>query len=127
MGHQGRPRRAGAADGRAVGLQFGGQWTDGTGARENALVLDGALHPIHEDVRWSYDEGNWTSPWRLTSDSVDLELRPFWDHASATDLTVLSSAAHQVFGRWHGTVRSRGERVEIDGVPGFAEDVRNRW
>ncbi len=116
-----------ATDGRAVGLQFGGRWTDGTGAHENAIVIDGRLYPIHEDVAWRYNSYDWLAPWRLTSKSLDLELQPFWDHASTTDLKVLSTAAHQVFGHWHGSVRTGGERIEVDGVLGFAEDVRNRW
>ena len=114
-------------DGRAVGLQFGGKWTDGTGARENAIVIDGTLYPIHEDVEWLYDEGDWMDTWRLKSASVDLELRPFWNHSSATDLRILSSAANQVFGHWYGFVQTPRGEVEIDGVVGFAEDVRNRW
>ncbi len=30
-------------------------------------------------------------------------------------------------GTWHGTVTAGGEQLEVDGVLGFAEDVRNRW
>lgn len=115
------------ADGRAVGLQMGGKWTDGTGARENAVIIEGTLHPIHEDLEWTYDEDAWMQPWRARSASVDLELRPFWNHASSTDLRLLSTAANQVFGHWHGTIVTAGETLEIDGVMGFAEDVRNRW
>ena len=115
------------ADGRALGLQFGGKWTDGTGQRENAVVVDGTLFPLHEDLIWSYDDNDWLAPWRLTSPSVDLELRPFWDHDAVMDLGVVSSVAHQVFGTWHGTVTAGGEQLEVDGVLGFAEDVRNRW
>lgn len=115
------------ADGRAVGIQLGGKWTDGTGARENAVIVDGTLHPIHEDLEWTYDEGDWMSPWRARSASVDLELRPFWNHASATDLRLLSTAANQVFGHWHGTISTPEGELGIDGVMGFAEDVRNRW
>ena len=115
------------ADGRTVGLQFGGKWTDGTGSRENAIVVDGALFPLHEDLDWRYDPSAWLTPWRLRSESVDLVLHPFWDHAAVTDVGVLSMKAHQVFGRWSGTVTVRGERLPIDGVLGFAEDVQNRW
>ncbi|MDO5534674.1 MAG: DUF2804 domain-containing protein [Propionibacteriaceae bacterium] len=116
-----------ASDGRALGLQFGGKWTDGTGQRENGVVVDGTLHPVHEDLTWDYDERDWLAPWRLTSASVDLELRPFWDHDAVMDLGVVSSVAHQVFGTWHGTVRVGGQDITIDGLTGFAEDVRNRW
>ena len=114
-------------DGRAVGLQFGGKWTDGTGSRENAVVLGGTLYPLHEDLEWLYDPEDWTGPWSVQSESVDLVLDPFWDHAAITDLGVLAMKAHQVFGRWRGTVIAGGQRLAIDGVLGFAEDVRNRW
>lgn len=115
------------ADGRAVGLQVGGKWTDGTGSRENAVVLDGRLHPIHEDLQWGYSPEDWLAPWTLRSESVDLALDPFWDHDAITDVGVLSMKAHQVFGYWHGTVVAGGERLQIDGLLGFAEDVQNRW
>lgn len=38
-----------------IGLNFGGQWTDGTGMTENAIFIDGAMTKIHEDVVFSYD------------------------------------------------------------------------
>ena len=74
-----------------------------------------------------YDPEEWTAPWSVRSESVDLILEPFWDHAAVTDLGVLAMRAHQVFGRWHGTVIAGGKRHAVDGVLGFAEDVRNRW
>ncbi len=39
------------ADGRVVGVQVGGAWTDGTGCTENALIVDGRLHKIGEELR----------------------------------------------------------------------------
>ncbi|WP_454261339.1 DUF2804 family protein [Pseudoxanthomonas mexicana] len=35
-----------ASDGRSIGLQVGGRWTDGTGATENAVIVGGVLHNI---------------------------------------------------------------------------------
>ena len=40
---------------------------------------------------------------------------------------VVSSVPHQVFGHWHGRVTAGGEDLVVDGVLGFAEDVRTRW
>ena len=121
----------GAATGRAgghhVGLQFGGRWTDGTGSRENAPVVDGRLFPVHEDLTWEYDDADWLAPWRISSPSVDVVMEPFHDRAAVTDLGVLSMRVHQVFGHYSGWVRAGDERIEIDGLLGFAEDVRNRW
>lgn len=118
---------AGDEEAMAVGLQFGGKWTDGTGSRENAITIDGRLYPIHEDVQWDYTFGDWDQPWHLHSDSVDLRLEPFWDHDAVTDLGVLAMKAHQVFGYFSGTVTVEGRDIVIDRMLGFAEDVRNRW
>lgn len=118
---------AGTSGGHAVGLQLGGRWTDGTGSRENAVVVDGRLHPIHEDLSWEYHHTNWLAPWRIRSESVDVSLTPFWDHAGATELGVLSMRSHQVFGHYNGRVRLPAGEVPIAGLLGFAEDVRNRW
>jgi len=118
---------AGRSGGHDLGLQFGGKWTDGTGSRENALQVDGRLFPIHEDLTWVYDHSDWLAPWRISSPSVEVVLEPFWDHAAITDLGVLSMKAHQVFGHYSGWVRAGEDRIEVDGVLGFAEDVRNRW
>ena len=45
----------GLVDGRRVGMQVGGKWTDGTGMTENSLVVDGRLSKISEDLVWEYD------------------------------------------------------------------------
>lgn len=112
---------------RAVGLQFGGKWTDGTGSRENAITIDGRLYPLHEDIQWDYTFGDWDKPWHLHSDSLDVRLEPFWNHDAVTDFGVLAMKAHQVFGYFSGTVVADGREIEIDRMLGFAEDVRNRW
>ncbi|WP_077690355.1 MULTISPECIES: DUF2804 family protein [Nocardiopsis] len=39
-----------------------------------------------------------------------------------------SSATHQLFGHYTGTVRTdKGESVGVDGLLGFAEHVHMRW
>ncbi|WP_182171651.1 DUF2804 domain-containing protein [Flaviflexus equikiangi] len=118
---------SGMVGSRAIGLQFGGRWTDGTGSRENAITVDGRLYPLHEDIAWDYVPGAWDQPWHLKSPSVDLWLEPLWDHDAVTDLGVLAMKAHQIFGFFHGTVTVDGHVIQIDRMLGFAEDVRNRW
>lgn len=39
---------SGTTDGLVIGLLLGAKWTDGTGAAENALLVDGHLHKISE-------------------------------------------------------------------------------
>ena len=118
-------------DGRehALGIQVGGAWTDGTGSTENAITLDGRLHPVHEDLLWTYDRADWTGPWRVRAPSgaLDLELRPAYERRDRLQLGVLFNETHQCFGTWHGTVTVDGVPLAVGGVRGWAEEVRNRW
>src|SRR6185436_3904336 len=63
---------SGVQDGRTIGLQLGGRWTDGTGMTENALCLDGRLHKIGDDVQFAYDTRDFMKPWTLSSPRVAL-------------------------------------------------------
>ena len=119
---------SGLVDGRVIGVQVGGRWTDGTGSTENALVVDGRVHKISEELSWRYDTRDWLAPWRVRGDLADLTFTPFWNHSSATNLGILAQRANQCFGHWSGWMRDdAGARVRVDGVLGWAEDVHNRW
>jgi len=119
---------SGLVDGRVIGVQVGGRWTDGTGSTENALVVDGRVHKISEELSWRYDTRDWLAPWRVRGDLADLTFTPFWNHSSATNLGILAQRANQCFGHWSGWMRDdAGESVSVDGVLGWAEDVHNRW
>lgn len=118
----------GVVEGRVIGLQVGGAWTDGTGSTENALFVDGRAHKIGEDLAWTYDRREWTAPWRVRGARVDVTLTPFHERASRMNLGLLASEIHQCFGRWTGwVVDDAGARVRVDGVIGWAEEARNRW
>ena len=120
-----------AADGRNVGLQFGGKWTEGTGHTENGLCVDGHLTKIHDELEWTYDWDRPLDPWRVHDTAgglVDATLTPVHDKHSRTSLGVLAMEVHQVFGTWAGTLRTdAGEELAFDGVVGWAEEARNRW
>lgn len=117
-----------STDGRLVGLQFGGKWTEGTGYTENAVCVDGRLRKISEELVWEYDWDRPLQPWRVTGDGVDATLTPTFDRYDNTDLKVLKMEVHQCFGTWSGTVVGPdGAELRIDGVDGFAEEARNRW
>ncbi|MCX6503294.1 MAG: DUF2804 domain-containing protein [Microbacterium sp.] len=118
---------SGVSEGRILGLQVGGQWTDGTGVTENGVIIDGRLHKIHDELRWDYDLTDPLRPWRVTGGGLDATLEPFYDKRSATNLGVLSSRTDQCFGRWSGTFRTDEAAVSFDGIDGWAEDVHNRW
>ena len=116
---------------RLVGLQFGGKWTEGTSATENALCIDGHLTKISEELEWTYSWDEPMRPWRVRTpgnDRVDVTLTPTFDRYDNTDLKVLKMQVHQCFGTWNGRiVGDDGVPVQIDGIRGFAEEARNRW
>lgn len=39
-------------DGRVIGIQVGGKWTEGTGSTENAITVGTKLFKISEELRW---------------------------------------------------------------------------
>lgn len=122
---------SGYTDGRTVGLQFGGQWTRGTGMTENALCVDGLLTKIGEELEWSYDLADPLASWRVrtpSSDLVDLVFTPFHERADRTDAGVIINDTTQCFGRYNGTVRTDdGSTVAVHDLLGFAEHVHMRW
>ncbi|MFN8022664.1 MAG: DUF2804 domain-containing protein [Acidimicrobiales bacterium] len=120
-----------AHDGRVIGLQFGGKWTEGTDATENALCIDGRLTKIGVELEWTYDWDHPMRPWRVRTpdgEQVDAVLTPSFDRYDVTDLKVLKMEVHQCFGTWSGRViGDDGVPVEFEGIRGFAEEARNRW
>lgn len=119
---------AGVVGGHTIGLQLGGRWTDGTGSTENALVVDGRLHKLREELVWSWTPGRWTDPWHVRGDAADLTFTPFFDRVALTDLRVVRSSTHQCFGTWTGwALADDGTRWQVDGIEGSAEDVEQRW
>jgi hypothetical protein len=121
---------AGRCGGHVIGLNLGAQWTTGTGATENGVVVDGHLHKLHEDVVFTCDPSDFTRPWRLRSagtDAVDLEFTPFYERHSRANLIVISARGSQCFGHFTGTVRAGGQTFAVDGLRGWAEECRWRW
>lgn len=119
-----------ASGGAVVGLQFGGTWTEGTGATENGVLIDGRLTKIGQELRWEYRWDQPTRPWRVVSPdgALDATLTPRYDKHSKIEALVLGTETHQVFGRWSGSFTDdAGTTVAFDDIQGFAEESRSRW
>ena len=121
----------GLVDGRRVGIQVGGKWTDGTGMTENSLVVDGRLSKVSEDLVWEYDPSDWLRPWHVRtprSDRVALVFTPEFDKRGRLHAGVASSRTDQCFGSWSGrVVTDEGEAIAVDGLQGWAEECTWRW
>jgi hypothetical protein len=126
----------GAGAGRAlgggpiVGVQVGGKWTEGSGATENGILVDGRLTKIGEELVWEYDWDHPLRPWRVRAPSgvLDLTLAPRYDRHAKTQALLLATEVHQVFGTWSGSVvPDGGEALRVEGLQGFAEESRSRW
>jgi hypothetical protein len=113
-----------------VGVTMGAKWTDGTGANENGIYLNGRMHKLFEDIEFTYDTADFMRPWRmrtLKSDAMDLTFTPFHDKKQSVNLGIIRSKTHQCFGRYTGTVRPDGHTVAIDNLLGWAEEHHARW
>ncbi|MEV7173927.1 DUF2804 domain-containing protein [Streptomyces sp. NPDC093224] len=122
---------SGRTDGHTVGIQLGGEWTRGTGSTENALCVDGRLTKIGQELVWRFEPGDPLAPWTVDdggAGQVDLRFTPFHVRHVRTDAGLLGNRTDQCFGRYSGTVRDDGgRRIAVDGLLGWAEDVRMRW
>jgi hypothetical protein len=116
-------------DGRTIGLNLGCGFGDLSAATENCLVLDGRVHKL-DQVRFDYDSQDYKKPWRFkdNQDRLDLEFVPFVDRTARTDLKLIFSEVHQMFGHYSGWVKTDGgERIQLSDLIGFAEEHQARW
>ena len=77
-----------------------------------------------------YGRDDFLAPWTFTSDDGRFEMAftPVLDRAACTDIKLLKSDQHQVFGRFTGTATlDDGTVLRVEDFPGFAEKVENKW
>ncbi len=116
-------------DGRTLGLNLGCGFGDLSRATENCVILDGRIHKL-EQVRFDYQSGAYMQPWHFTDSEgrLDLTFTPFKERIARTDLGVITSEVHQLFGRYNGFARlDDGQSVEVRELLGFAEEHRACW
>ncbi|MEO8457780.1 MAG: DUF2804 domain-containing protein [Chloroflexota bacterium] len=123
---------SGVQGSHVVGLNLGGQWTDGTGMTENGLCIDGRLTKISEDLIFDYDRNDTMKPWLVRSaatDRIDLRFDPeyerFSENGSRDSLFVKTN---QMFGTYSGRISpDDGDPIELHGLFGWIEDHEARW
>lgn len=116
-------------DGRTVGLNLGFGFGDTSKATENALILDGCIHKLGK-VDFHYSSQDFKQPWHMSSPDgrLQLEFTPFVERVAKTNLLLIASEVHQMFGRYRGAVTAGdGEVIHLDGLIGWAEEHHARW
>jgi hypothetical protein len=111
------------------GFNIGYGFSDRSKASENAIFYDGKIHKLDE-VEFHIPTSGYLSPWTFTSNDnrLSLTFEPAVDRSSVSNLLLVKSVQHQVFGHFSGKlVLDDGDTLSIDRFPGFAEEVENRW
>ncbi len=116
-------------NGKPFGFNIGYGFGDTNAASENMLLYDGVAHKL-DQVVFHMDTSNYLKPWKFSSNDkrFELDFEPAIDRYSNTNLILIKSVQHQVFGYFSGrVVLDDGTILQVQRVLGFAEDVFNRW
>jgi len=120
---------SGYIDGKPFGFNIGYGFGDTSAATENMLFYNGIAHKL-DKVKFHFNTIDYLQPWKFTSNDgrFELDFEPAIDRYSNTNLLLLQSKQHQVFGYFTGTVMlDDGTPIKLEQFLGFAEDVFNRW
>ena len=126
---------SGLVDGEPFGFNIGYGFGDTSAASENMLFYKGKAHKLSQVTFHIPGDGgkrtpDYLQPWAFTSDDgrFEMQYQPVLDRASCTDVKVIKSDQHQVFGRFTGkAVLDDGTVLDVKDLPGFAEKVINKW
>ncbi len=116
-------------DGGTIGLNLGKGFGDLSKATENAVIVNGRIHKL-DKVEFGYTSGDYMQPWHFTDNEnrLDLVFTPFKDRTATTNLVIITSEVHQMFGRYNGhVILDDGTKLEITDLIGFAEEHHARW
>lgn len=120
-------------NGKPFGFNIGYGFGDTSAASENMLFYDGKAHKLDRltfGIPQKDGRDDFMAPWCFTSGDgrFEMEFTPVLDRASKTDIGIICSDQHQVFGRFNGTATlDDGTILEIRDLLGFAEKVYNKW
>ena len=124
---------SGRIEGVPFGFNIGYGFGDTSAASENMVFYDYKAHKLSQvtfNIPMKDGKEDYLSPWTFTSDDgrFEMDFIPIMDRASCTDVGIICSDQHQVFGRFSGDViLDDGTKLHIKDMLGFAEKVRNKW
>ena len=120
---------SGLVNSKSFGFNIGYGFGDTSTASENILFYDGKAHKL-DKIKFHIPNDNYLKTWKFSSNDGRLEMNfiPILDRHSNSDLFIIKSDQHQVFGRFSGrAILDDGTILEIKDLMGFAEKVKNRW
>ncbi|MGM0641362.1 MAG: DUF2804 domain-containing protein [Thermotogota bacterium] len=121
----------GYSEGKKIGLNLGAKWTDNTGMTENALVINGDLIKISEDVIFSYDKNDLMKPWKLKTkdtDQVNLTFTPVYKRLAKTNFLIIKSDIYQMIGYFSGYIKDKNnKKIKIENLAGCSEEHFAKW
>ena len=123
----------GTVEGRPFGFNIGYGFGDTSAASENMLFYDGTAHKLEQLtflIPQKDGKDDFMSPWKFTSSDgrFEMDFTPVLDRASCTNVGIICSDQHQVFGYFNGTATlDDGTVLKIENLLGFAEKVYNKW
>ena len=126
---------SGLVDGERFGFNIGYGFGNTSAASENMLFYKGRAHKLSQVTFHIPGDGgrrtpDYMQPWTFTSDDgrFEMDYTPVLDRASCSDVGLIKSDQHQVFGVFHGrAVLDDGTVLNVKDLPGFAEKVINKW
>lgn len=102
-------------------------------ATENIIFINDEYIKLNKvEFIINKDENNkedFLKPWIIKDDAniLNLTFTPIMDRFSDSNIIIVRSLQHQVFGKFSGTITYNDEILEINNKLGFAEKVYNRW
>ncbi len=98
-------------------------------AHENSVWFDGQLHAIDPDASIDFDAADPEKPWQIrTADGkIDLVFNPLGVHRESLNLRLLRSKFLQPVGEYTGTIKLNGRTLQIEALPGVAENQDILW
>ena len=124
---------SGVVDGVDFGFNIGYGFGDTSAASENMLFYRGRAHKLSRvtfNIPTKNGREDYLAPWTFTSDDgrFEMDFAPILDRAACTDVKLIKSDQHQVFGRFTGrAVLDDGRELRVKDFLGFAEKVENKW
>ena len=126
---------SGLVDGERFGFNIGYGFGNTSAASENMLFYKGRAHKLSQVTFHIPGDGgrrtpDYMQPWTFTSDDgrFEMDYTPVLDRASCSDVGLIKSDQHQVFGVFNGrAVLDDGTVLDVKDLPGFAEKVINKW